>query len=132
MEKKNLNEYLPFYIGCEIDAGHGETFTLVGIHFDDFNKIANALVLNGNITHATALNGLKLILRPLKTITEGERKELYKLIFGRDSPSYDDADDPWADCLLYNYNQHVITLYLLKKGFDLFELIEAGLAVEKK
>lgn len=39
----------------------------------------------------------------------------------------------WADCDLHNWrhNQHETTRWLLSKGFDLFGLIEAGLAIDK-
>lgn len=42
----------------------------------------------------------------------------------RESPGLDDKE-------IYN-NQHKVTAYLLSKSFDLFGLIEAGLAIDKK
>jgi hypothetical protein len=39
----------------------------------------------------------------------------------------------WADCDLHNWrhNQHEVTRWLLSKSFDLFGLIEQGLAIDK-
>lgn len=36
-----------------------------------------------------------------------------------------------SDLQTYKFNQHLVTLLLLSKGFDLFGLIEAGLAIDK-
>lgn len=38
----------------------------------------------------------------------------------------------WADCdlHLWRHNQHSVTKWLLSKGFDLFDLIKAGLAID--
>jgi len=38
----------------------------------------------------------------------------------------------WADCDLHpwRHNQHSVTLFLLSKGFDLFDLIESGEAID--
>ncbi len=40
----------------------------------------------------------------------------------------------WADCDLHawRHNKHELTRWLLSKGFDLFNLIESGLAIEKQ
>ncbi|HTH58284.1 MAG TPA: hypothetical protein VL728_19695 [Cyclobacteriaceae bacterium] len=40
----------------------------------------------------------------------------------------------WADCDLHHwrYNQHEVTKWLLSKGFDLFGLIDARLAIKKE
>jgi hypothetical protein len=40
----------------------------------------------------------------------------------------------WADSDLhaFKHNQHEVTRYLLSKGFDLFGLIESGLAIDKE
>lgn len=40
----------------------------------------------------------------------------------------------WADCDLHNWrhNQHETTRWLLSKGFDLFNLIPDGLAIDRK
>jgi hypothetical protein len=70
----------------------------------------------------------KPILRPLSDMTEEELQECGNLV-------YDFSDDPelnnhkWQDfqTLLTSEQFH----WLLKKHFDLFGLIEAGLAIDK-
>ena len=102
----------------------------------------------------------KPVLLKILDITDAERKEIYKLAFKRDSPESGTTvfredrtlqSEPrwvlstgvdrlgietngtvWVDCDLhpYKHNQHEITLFLLKRGFDLFGLIESGQAVD--
>jgi hypothetical protein len=104
---------------------------------------------------------IKPILWKLSDMTDEQKKEIYFLIFkkpfhpagrikwfakanqyveprwvlmvGLDRMGIEMNGTVWADCDLNNlkYNQHEITRYLLLKHFDLFGLIEAGLAIDK-
>lgn len=100
------------------------------------------------------------VLRPLEDMTDEERKDLWQLVFNRpfgkngDVRWFDEKEavpgryvlmsgverlgiemngNIWADSDLsnYKYNRHEVTRWLLLKHFDLFGLIEAGLAIDK-
>lgn len=112
---KLLKDYLPFYIGCELFTGTG-TVTLVGVHIDKFNWVSKAVVLNGNITHTSEIEDVKPILRPLLDMKENEFAT-------------------WKSLEDNNINRFINGAtsvdYLLKQGFDLFNLIPDGLAIDK-
>jgi hypothetical protein len=102
---------------------------------------------------------IKPLLRPLSSMTDEEMKEIWQIVFGKAFREtgqivwFDKEDrstskrwvlmsgvdrlgiclngDVWADIDLFNYkfNPHSVTHYLLSRGFDLFGLIEAGLAI---
>jgi len=98
--EKNLKDYLPFHLGCEMMyATHHEpqskTYTL------KIESLAEALHF-GDIP----------ILRPLSDMTEEEKIESGKL-YKHLSPNYEQFR------------------WLLSKSFDLFGLIDAGLAIDK-
>lgn len=98
------------------------------------------------------------ILRPIAAITLEEKKELWRIVFGypfgengiivTHKKARDYAErwimhsgverlciamdgDVWADSDLerHAYNKHKVTLFLLKKGFDLFEFLDRKEAV---
>lgn len=144
--KKNIKDYLHLYLGCQMERG--------GI-------VTGALLDAANESAFNAWEDFKPILRPLSDITNREKTEIYKMIFGREFPNSGQiffrhdkttSSDPrwilstgvdrlgiemdgtvWGDCDLNNkkHNQHLITLYLLKQRFDIFGLIEGGLAIDK-
>ena len=120
---KNLKDYAHFYIGQDIDTGTGRV-TLVGVHIDKINETSRMVVLNGNVTHTMDFDNCNLILRPLESITDEEAHGLPN--------QYISAKDFH---IWYNhYNGHLKpaeVLALLNMGFDLFGLIEAGIALNK-
>ena len=85
-------------------------------------------------------NGLSFIphLRPLSSLTEDEARELYEIKTGRKWYSsekclerYFNIEDDWLETELYQcIGAPHIWIYLLSLGFDLFGLIDAGLAKE--
>lgn len=77
-------------------------------------------------------------LRRLESITEEECREVFKLVYGT---PWDNGENCLKDWFLevfnaFNFGKHLAIgtpsawLYLLSKGFDLFGLIDAGLAKE--
>lgn len=108
---KEIKDYLHFYLGCECKF-ENDVFTL-------------AAVYNHSIVYSTdsdesgegiyGIEDCKPILRPLSDMTEGEKVYLG---FGA-----------------MIHNEIVWTpkkfLYALSKHFDLFGLIEAGIAIDK-
>ncbi len=153
---KKIEDYLHLYIGCEAHTGHGKV-QIVGVHIDNFNGIKDAVVLNGNVTHRIPIIELKLILRPLSDINFDEAKILFslpqnaELVKIKAYPRSKEFDYKWKSAELpnnpdgFSYSGVGLTTstpvaskhspektkYLLDCGFDIFGLIEAGLAIEK-
>jgi len=102
---------------------------------------------------------MRLMLRPLSSMTEEEMKHIWKLIhrrdfvgnniiwFDKESSSsakrwvlssgcerlgIEMTGNIWADSDLHHfkYNPHFATAYLLSRGFDLFGLIESNQAID--
>ena len=72
-------------------------------------------------------------LRRLESMTEEEAREIIKLYKGRDAKLGDNLCDLWEKqtCDIEDaIGSPAVWLYLLSKGFDLFGLIDAGLAKE--
>lgn len=152
---KTLKDFAPYYVGCDLLRPDGKTILQIyGVQDSLFiHRENNELTYSG-------MTGSKLILRPISSMTDEEKKDIYSIIFKRPFPSTGDIifmkasrksaerwilmtgvdrvgiehdGDVWADCDLNNYkfNPHEVTRYLLSKGFDIFGLIESGLAVDK-
>lgn len=113
-----------------------------------------------NLERFGLINEVKPILRRMSSIRDEEKKEVYNVVFGRAFPNsgqivwFDKEQhnaakrwvlisgvdrlgieltgDVWADCDLSNYkfSPHLVTLYFLSIGLDLFGLIDSGLAVD--
>jgi hypothetical protein len=120
VEAKNIKDYLHLYLGCEIQSLSGGTmiYTLTGIGrkqalFSD--RYGNEMWL--------AENDYKPILRPLSSMTEDEKQEYEATrVFVRATPVHQIGNMQWTPETFK---------YLLSKHFDLFGLIEAGLAIDK-
>jgi len=126
--KKHIKDYLHYYIGCDVllrlegyenpmpITGIGETFFVLKFQNGD-SKI--------RIQH---INCIRLILRPLSSMTDEELNVCGNMI-------YDFSDDP--ELSKHKWRDFEIGLapeqfhYLLQQGFDLFGLIESGLAIDK-
>jgi hypothetical protein len=116
--------------------------------------------IDGGPAFFSFYDDIKPILRPLSSMTEEEMKHIWKLIFKRDfignNILWFDTENTstakrwvlssgverlgiemsghiWADSDLhhYKYNPYFVTIYLLSRGFDLFGLIPAGLALDR-
>lgn len=127
---KDLRDYLPFYFGCEVrtpdrkmggDKIHyGRAGTFIG--FTDHTR------LHCRIGHRAEPEGqvnvfmLQPVLRNLSDMTDEENRFCNELVNG--CPVNDNPNP-----MYWTPAQFV---YLLKQGFDLFGLIESGLAIEKK
>jgi hypothetical protein len=115
MEKK-IQDYLHLYIGQY--AIHYAEFGEQRIYISGFN-VQTGMISNIAGEETLKISEVKLILRPLSSMTEEERREL---VMQSVLPCED--RDVLEDALR--------TKYLLSKSFDLFGLIESNLAVEKK
>ena len=119
--KKDIKDYLHLYLGCEILTGTGNV-TLIAVQ-KEVIPCTNfrIIVLNGNVVHEVSGRDFKPLLRPLSDMTEDEDDKIDSLM---PSPSY-------RDNINENYWNVKQFLYLLSKGFDLFNLIPEGLAIDK-
>lgn len=129
------------YLGCEVDvANQPEQIPKVGVlsavRSDGTCSLLFPRVKGLGITiHA---KDATLILRRLQNITEDEAKALYLIRYPNEAPPANTLHDWWNEFDEFYIPQRIIScgrpeiwLHLLSKHFDLFGLIDAGLAVEK-
>jgi len=171
---KELKDYLPFYVGCQIWEEGNNKGELLG--FVNFGGIWNIHTnCSSNDPYWSNISLHKLILRPLSDMTDDEMIELiqhttpegtivmpypqdYDLaMFYNDGGNMVDTDVAVGcnySCMCYEgqlairkcgsvhffdeagnpinaCNMPKIYTYLLSKHFDLFGLVEAGLAIDK-
>jgi hypothetical protein len=113
-ETIEIKDYLHLYLGCKINTSLNGT-TLTGYWYDR--------IMRGEC------DGLP-ILRPLSDMTEEEKQQIgfesYQALRGKQSEIRNlpakEISCTWAAKQ---------TAYLLKQGFDLFNLIEKNLAIDK-
>jgi hypothetical protein len=113
-----LEDYLHLYIGCEGIAETIAKFKTRLVISNHTNDMRDGVDLEDAIQH-----NFKPILRSLSDMTEEEKIELSALL-----------EWPEPKTVMNNrYSRYSpkIFLYLLSKHFDLFGLIEAGLAIDK-
>jgi hypothetical protein len=123
----NLKDYLHLYLGCEVEFGLNLNNLRRGtfIGFVDYNRIDARIAFRAGPEGRVNVFLLKPILRPLSDLTEEEMKEVCR--FTRDAQAYKEFDSAVGK---ESINAEV-ALYLLSKHFDLFGLIDAGLALDK-
>lgn len=100
------------YMGCRIQ------------HTDDFQVVTH-LTLSGSLIERVNEN-MKPFLRPLSSMTEDELKEKNELCFIHKLPAKTKSGRQAA--VLHDSPNSF--LWLLSKGFDIFDLIESGEAID--
>lgn len=122
---KQIKDYLHLYLGCKfIHNVHKGVFELCGYN------IYEAYAQNSLGVSTFDARQIKLILRPLSDMTPSEFKEV---------EAYHPETKRWLDVghlddggkVQFDSWSPYVTVYLLSKGFDLFGLIEEGLAIDK-
>jgi len=112
---KELKDYLHLYLGCAVHD-----------LFDDDTKVLYSVCYGENICYLKSKNGvihkrkieeIEISLRPLSDMTEEEKGN----VCGTD---WTYTDGGWE------YTPETF-LFLLSKHFDLFGLIDGGLAIDK-
>lgn len=118
MEKK-IEAYIHLYLGCGATEGNDALVgKLSGIHLN------HCYIDYDYKIQSVSIDNLKLVLRPLSDMTEEELKH-----FGvSETLTKEELQQHFFDCPFFTPDEYV---YLLKHGFDLFGLIEDGLAVDK-
>lgn len=131
---KDIKEVLHLYIGqwCIAD---GNRFKLAGLTFSEGGTLAYTGRYNGGIPEAWWVENcdFKIELRKLSSMTEEEKREYHKLFSGMESVNI--LPEIRAGRLINHFlnakSPHVV-VWLLSKGFDLFQLLDNNLAIEKK
>lgn len=109
------------YPKCELKTSTGK-LTLECVRHDCiYGGEPDAYVMNGNQTHKMNWGDFKPILRPLSDIKADEATNLT-------FEQIEEIEDKPMEQIYFNVSQFC---YLLKQGFDLFNLIENGFAIDK-
>lgn len=134
MEKK-IEDYLHLYLGCEVESNITWSSELIPIREanpEDLILIYDTLERQEK--YPNDYDGdwhkyCKPILRPMSSLTDEESLECGKgvLDFYPTKKANDENGGLWSSTL-YHPSQ---ILWLLSKHFDLFGLIESGLAISK-
>lgn len=132
-EKKKIEDYLHLYLGCEVECiqdmpdYYGWTKGMrATLDRDIFWDMGETVYYNGSIVGKWC-KFFKPLLRPLSDMTHDELQECGNMV-------YDFSDEPelnnhkWQDFDFITAEQFQ---WLLKRHFDLFGLIDAGLALDK-
>lgn len=149
---KELKDYIHLYLGCKCliqqFGEHPKSFGVISCveHGDSLVMIIDS----GPNTRAIRITEIKLVLRPLSSMTDVEVRELiqydklceeYKSLVYEFFPDGKRIEIQWSvetddgikipnnwTLSLIEMNAHDFA-WALKKGFDLFGLKEAGLAI---
>jgi hypothetical protein len=122
--KKELKDYLHLYLGCEIEYG-AEDDRLVGT----MTNVDNFSTYTVNVGMVMVpIQQVKLILRPLSDMRQGEQAVVDEIYEDMRQVS---GDITTPEKIYFEIEVHAsITKYLLSRHFDLFGLIESGLALD--
>lgn len=123
MEKTKHSEVIPYhlYLGCEVKYHFEERGILVGVSASEYEKGKTIAIINVGIDDFQEwyIEETTLVLRKLDSMTEEDCRELRI-----DSPR--DLEGNLGNLILTQND----FAYLLSKGYDLFQLIEKGLAID--
>ena len=130
---KELKDYLPYYLGCEVQYLMNGKGILSEISLDSKYGVLVSVKLNGSNKHRqTVLSNIKLILRPLSSLSNDEAANIGIL---PKKEWHEQTQEEQIKWLVNNKDNAIYSpkdfLYLLSNSFDLFGLIEAGLAIYK-
>ncbi len=151
---KKLSDYLHLYLGCKCISSEGSmTYTLWEVNKGKYSTLHKDE--HGN--EIDLMGDFKLVLRPLSSMTPSEAQELYKVSrYSKEMSSIKQVElvenvkgyQPnivkisWGgptgsggygvgqDIMYLNKLESEQHHWLLSKHFDLFGLIEAGLAID--
>lgn len=119
-EKKDICQYLHYYIGCEWKVIQQAGEYRSGTYRTDY--------FNSGLLRELSMQNVQIkpILRKLSSISKNEQKRVDEI--------YEDMGQPGAfDDVKFQIEVNAqITHYLLSKHFDLFGLIESELAIDKE
>lgn len=137
-----LKDVIHFYLGCEIHVNGEElNYIMTGISYDDTNGKWWAYFENTELGYAM-IDNCQPILRRLSNMTESDAIYMARLVAVYDEfknieyyPNQLGGHvvkwdyDTWStDERVWSYKQFQ---FLLRNGYDLFELIESNQAIDK-
>lgn len=151
---KQLKDYLHYYLGCQMYAYTLESVTNGWLEkqMSKNPQMGYSYELTAGNLKKTLEDGYLPILRKLESMTEEEAEDLARLVtpkfrwedirilevkpteihFMDGSKWYGDGVEEFNDCYISLIEFAPACFhYLLSRGFDLFGLINAGLAVDK-
>lgn len=143
---KKIEDYLPYYIGQDIQTSDGSILKIASVHYGGWVNASGFLADGKQRVLKGYLSDEKLRLRPLSSMTKEEAKEVVNRQFKSwNAPIYErhstlciDVKFPAHEPNKFTYTQIDFDRlspsamhYLRKQGFDLFGLIPEGLAVDK-
>jgi hypothetical protein len=155
---KELKDYLHLYLGCRIKSKGGNFGDLISVSNDGMSIVVyDKDKINDPRGLCIYSDWLLPILRPLSDMTDKEGEEFFGDVMNFRGQFqfhygfkyryeegfhciYDNATDKWYTIIKPDANGLPVfnctysmedTLWLLSKHFDLFGLIESGLAIDK-
>lgn len=130
---KDLKPFLSLYIGTYVRITTKEArfdAVLAGVYFDRWHssskrhELTVQVAFGDDVYHFYKLDQMQLLLRPLSDMTEEEAREYFSVCSLKPG-DYIGSGPDWIPISARS------THWLISKGFDLFGLIEAGLAIDK-
>ncbi len=134
--KKELKDYLHLYLGCKVEYGYDGTKKIgklvgkddsAGWQVDKLRVLAPYQYVRDEL--------IKPILRPLSDMTEDEKVVMHDTLWitKEEDKHYSVSHKCtyWHLKCCGREKEPEVFLYLLSKHFDLFGLIDAGLAIDK-
>jgi hypothetical protein len=117
MMEKSIKDYLHLYLGCKVYDTKAEPNDCIST----MTTVSNEGYIIDNFANDLPVEDIKPILRPLSDMTDDDFKYCGQWGFGAINLEHK---------LLHKTFSPEATVYLLSKHFDLFQLIEAGLAID--
>ncbi len=138
MNKETLSAYLPYDVKAKmldhkIDYVGKETDTITGLYHLETKSNEKLWHCNTKGGSKPSLNRIKLILRPLNTITKKDIDYLYFEIISTDNDAYGTREE-FENFISETHPIHLpvcVFNYLVKHHFDVFGLIEKEQAITK-
>jgi hypothetical protein len=139
--KKNIADYLFLYLGCDVKIIGQPDAILGAVGINDGERIVVRWPNDNEWSYADTKE-ITPVLRPLSDMTEEETKELQSIcglenedmefVKEFENRFFDGSGKSFGSAHLTNIRQWADGVHLLlSRGFDLFGLIDAGLAIDK-
>lgn len=120
----DIKDYLHFYIGQQVE-------------YLEYSTLCSDLITYNNISFLLtdeSVSEIKPLLHQLKDITDDDLVEIYDLDIDGNNDKHAGAESKLykRNYASMNLKEYKVMPFMLKKGFDLFGLIDAGLAIDAK
>lgn len=137
--KKDIKDYLHLYVGCEVSREHSESRSkkfiehgrLVGVSASEVEVGETVAVIDAGLDHFHEwyVSETKPLLRPLSDMKEEEAAHIDRMARRQKDGQVTPANTKFVTGIRTETAEALV--YLLSKSFDLFGLIEDGLAIDK-